>query len=372
MKCFKFLIGFCLGALILLAPLSQFQASPLEPLQTLAVQIDGRNKPLDTVAKETVAKIHGSTHYIQPNGETLDYLQTYLSLWFNDRNWRETPFVLFSYRPLKSQLGLNAQQKYFSFQQLISNAQLASIIQQAHQQALNSEPLSRDQREALTIGDRLDLMSKTVGDTSLPLAPHPSDLQGTWTSIPAAQKRYPAEQIAPLIAQFEMIKQTYLTKANPLFVAYISRMGRLASKLHQDLVNLSPQVYPADGNLKREVYFNRLHPFAKAWRLYAITFIAMLLAIGLKPLELYWGAIGVFVVGILVQGYGFLLRMQIAGRPPVTNMYESVVWVGFGIAALALSFELTYRVRFYLLAAAPLSVLCLVLAQSIFREKIAG
>ena len=364
MKGFKFLIGFCFGVLILLAPLSQFQASPLEPLQTLAVQLDGRKKPLDTVAKETAAKIHGSTHYQQTNGERLDYLQAYLSLWFNDRNWNETPFVLFSYRPLKLKLGLEVEQKYFTFQQLISNMQLTSILQQTHQQVLSGGPLTRDQREALTIEDRLNLMSRTVGDMSLPLAPSLSETE-PWSSLAAAQTLYPAEQVAPLIRRFEMIKQIYLSTANPLSVDQVSKLGHLASELRQDLVKLSPEVYPAVSNLKREVNFNQLHLFGKAWRLYAIAFIVMLLVIWLKPLELYWSAIGVFVAGILVQGYGFLLRMQIAGRPPVTNMYESVVWVGFGIAALALAFELSYRARYYLLAAAPLSVLCLVLADSL-------
>ena len=369
MKWFKFLIGFCLGALILLAPLSQFQASPLEPLQTLAVQLDGRIKPLDTVAKETTAKIHGSIHYTPTNGETagetLNYLQTYLSLWFNDRNWNETPFVLFSYRPLKSQLGLEVEQKYFAFQQLIDNAQLTRIVQQAHQQALKGETLTRDQREALTIQNRLNLMLRTIGDTSLPLAPSPSDAKGTWTSLSAAQTLYPAERTAPLIAQLTAIKQAYLSNENPVSADKLSQVGRLTGQLRQDLVDLNPQVYPANGNLKHEVYFNRFHWFAKAWRLYAIAFIVMPIAIWLKPLELYWSAIGIFVVGVIVQSYGFLLRIQIAGRPPVTNMYESVVWVGFGIAVLALAFELTYRARYYLLAAAPLSVLCLVLADSL-------
>ena len=31
----------------------------LDSLETLAVQLDGRKKPLDTVARETVAQIHG-------------------------------------------------------------------------------------------------------------------------------------------------------------------------------------------------------------------------------------------------------------------------------------------------------------------------
>ncbi|NEQ16154.1 MAG: cytochrome c biogenesis protein CcsA, partial [Moorea sp. SIO3E2] len=44
---------------------------------------------------------------------------------------------------------------------------------------------------------------------------------------------------------------------------------------------------------------------------------------------------------------------------------KSVVWVGFGIAAIALVFELIYRAKYYLLAAAPLSILCLLLADSL-------
>jgi cytochrome c-type biogenesis protein CcsB len=121
---------------------------------------------------------------------------------------------------------------------------------------------------------------------------------------------------------------------------------------------------PAE-TLQREVPFKHFHPFAKAWQIYAIAFVVMLAALWVKPWELYWSAIGVFSAGIAVNSYGFWLRMQIAGRPPVTNMYESVVWVGFGIAAIALTFELISRSRYYLLAAAPLSVACLILADSL-------
>jgi cytochrome c-type biogenesis protein CcsB len=46
-------------------------------------------------------------------------------------------------------------------------------------------------------------------------------------------------------------------------------------------------------------------------------------------------------------------------------MYESVIWVGFGIAAVALIFELIYRAKYYLLAAAPLSVICLILSDKL-------
>ncbi len=357
----KFLIGLCLGCIIVLMPLSQFQPDSLESLQTLAVQLDGRKKPLDTVAKETIAKIHGSTRYQQANGTTEDYLSTYLAMWFNTRNWNEEPFVLVSYRPLKEAVGLDLERKHFTFQELMTNGDLGAIVRQAHQKESTNEDLSRNQREVLTLEDRLNLLYQSVGDNSLPIVPHPDAIKGKWAGLNDAQRLYAPETIAPLMAQFAMMQQTLLNGG----ATHLPMIGALADGLKVQLKQLSPSIYPADSRLKREVHFNHFHPFAKAWWLYGLAFITLLVSVWLKPWTLYWGGVGLFAAGIGVQGYGFFLRMQIAGRPPVTNMYESVVWVGFGIAAIALIFELISRSRYYLLAAAPLSVLCLILADSL-------
>lgn len=357
----KFLIGLCLGCLLLVLPLSQFQADGLESLRTLAVQLDGRKKPLDTVAQETVAKIHGSTIYQQANGVTEDALSTYLAMWFNTRNWNEEPFVLVSYRPLKEAADLELERKHFTFQELMTNAALGAIVRQAHQKELQDEDLSRNEREALTIEDRLNLLYQSVGDNSLPIVPHPEDIKGKWPGLNEAQTLYAPETVAPLMAQFALMQQAMLSGGT----THLPMIAPMADALKAGLKQLSLTIYPADAVLKREVHFNHFHPFAKAWWLYGLAFITMLISLWVKPWNLYWSAIGLFTAGIGVQTYGFFLRMQIAGRPPVTNMYESVVWVGFGIAAIALTFEVFSRSRYYLLAAAPLSVMCLILADSL-------
>ena len=58
MKIIKFIIGLIVAVLVLVVPLNQFQTSSIQPLQELAVQLDGRKKPLNTVAKETVTQIN--------------------------------------------------------------------------------------------------------------------------------------------------------------------------------------------------------------------------------------------------------------------------------------------------------------------------
>ncbi len=358
MKILKFALGFILGLLILILPLSQFQPNLLEPLQSMAVQLDGRKKPLDTVALETVEKLHGSASYKQADGSKLSYLETYLAIAFNDRDWNTEPFVLLSYRPLKEAAGFDPEQKHFSFREIIGSPALTAIVKDAHAKQLAEQELSRLEREALTIEERVALLYRTVGDNSLPLVPHPSDGKGTWVTINQATELYSPEDAAPVMALQQQIEQTY--RLGP---AHRDIVGKLAADLKQTLASFSPAVYPSDQVLQREVFFNGFHPFGKAWMIYGLGFLVMLVSLWFKPTELYWGAMGLFCSGMAVQAYGFLLRMQIADRPPVTNMYESVIWVSFGVTAIALLFEFfSNKARYFLLAAAPLAVVCLVLA----------
>ncbi len=364
MKLFKFAIGLCLGLLLIALPVNQFQVSDTDALETLVVQQGGRKKPLDTVAQETVAKIHGKTTYqhedANGNRVTESAMETFLSLWLNNRNWNEEPFVLVSYRPLKERVGLPVDEKYFSFKTLMGNAELGSVVRSAHEKELKDEDLTRDEREALTIEDRLTLMLGSVNDDAIAIVPHPTDPKGKWLGISEAPTLYAPESVAPLLADFALIKQTVFSGTS-----HIAMIGPLAAELKDGLAALSPQVYPVNAVMHREIFFNHFHPFAKAWQLYGLAFLVMLGVLWIKPFTAYWTAIGLFVAGVGVQAYGFWERMQIAGRPPVTNMYESVVWVGFGIAAIALTFELLQRSKYYLLAAAPLSVVCLILADSL-------
>jgi ABC-type transport system involved in cytochrome c biogenesis permease subunit len=72
--------------------------------------------------------------------------------------------------------------------------------------------------------------------------------------------------------------------------------------------------------------------------------------------------VALYGVGILAMFVGFGLRTIIAGRAPVTNMCESVVFVGFGTALLGVLFQLVYRKSGMLAVAAVVTAVVLVLA----------
>ena len=71
------------------------------------------------------------------------------------------------------------------------------------------------------------------------------------------------------------------------------------------------------------------------------------------------------VAGIGLETFGFSLRVAISGWAPVTNMYETVIWVSLVSAVLGLVFELIYRKTFAALAAAGVALLGTVLAANV-------
>jgi cytochrome c-type biogenesis protein CcsB len=94
-----------------------------------------------------------------------------------------------------------------------------------------------------------------------------------------------------------------------------------------------------------ESIYDRTHPFMIAWIFYLIAAIGWFAKIArsesLKPDEAgatTWDSrIAGFAMSVafLAHVTGFALRCYIAGRPPVTNMYESVIWVSLGVVVFA-------------------------------------
>ncbi len=79
----------------------------------------------------------------------------------------------------------------------------------------------------------------------------------------------------------------------------------------------------------------------------------------------YWLGLGALVGGMAVEIYGFYLRIRISGWAPVTNMYETVIWVALVSATLALIFDLIFRQVFVALAGSFVALLCTLTAASV-------
>lgn len=114
-----------------------------------------------------------------------------------------------------------------------------------------------------------------------------------------------------------------------------------------------------------EAVYNRWQPFYRALALYLLGFLAACLS-WLGRFRTFNRAAGALVlVAFLAHTGGILMRMAIEHRPPVTNLYSSAVFVGWGAAGLGLLLERRYRQSLALAMAAVVGFLTQLIAHQL-------
>src|SRR5262249_19077432 len=113
--------------------------------------------------------------------------------------------------------------------------------------------------------------------------------------------------------------------------------------------------YPSVETIERETQFNATNPFWLAPFDYGAGLLLLVLSLAITQATagrsrvrtvgqgLYWLGMAALVAGIATEVWGFYLRIRISGWAPVTNMYETVIWVALVAAVLSLVFELIFR-----------------------------
>jgi ABC-type transport system involved in cytochrome c biogenesis permease subunit len=76
-------------------------------------------------------------------------------------------------------------------------------------------------------------------------------------------------------------------------------------------------------------------------------------------------ALAVLVLTFLVHTIGFVCRIYISGRPPVTNLYTSAVFIAWGAVALCIGLEVVFKNGIGSLTAAKVGFLSLLIADQL-------
>jgi ABC-type transport system involved in cytochrome c biogenesis permease subunit len=102
--------------------------------------------------------------------------------------------------------------------------------------------------------------------------------------------------------------------------------------------------FPDDiGRIHYERVFNAFQPFYVSMQLYVLIFLVVCISWLRWPQELSRAAFWVLVLAFAIHTIGLLSRMYIQGRPPVTNLYSSAVFVGWGAVLLGTFIEKFYK-----------------------------
>jgi len=130
--------------------------------------------------------------------------------------------------------------------------------------------------------------------------------------------------------------------------------------------------FPAEVKKGREeFFFNQSKPFKHGMIIYLFAFVlgaAGLLAIsssGATSESLRRSAFYLIIFAGLVHTCGVLFRMHLEGRPPVTNLYSSALFIGWGAMVLGLALEAIFRLGIGNLVASFAGFITLVIAHNL-------
>ena len=146
----------------------------------LAIQDNGRRKPIDTFARQMLIQLTGRSSYTDKAGRQWTPTDFLLSAVLETRDWKEEPMVLVSFGELKEHLGLEKTQRRFSFAQLSGAAALPQIANEARERKRAEKPLDRVQQEALSVSDRVALFARVMDGGALLIVPSPRKETDPW------------------------------------------------------------------------------------------------------------------------------------------------------------------------------------------------
>ncbi len=94
---------------------------------------------------------------------------------------------------------------------------------------------------------------------------------------------------------------------------------------------------------KFEFLFNQAQPFLQAMTLYVIVLVLALFSWLVWPKTLSKTAIILLLGAFVIHTLGLITRMYLQGRPPVTNLYSSAIFVGWASVLLCVILEWIYK-----------------------------
>ncbi|MCK9589702.1 MAG: cytochrome c biogenesis protein CcsA, partial [Terrimicrobiaceae bacterium] len=360
----------------------------------IPVLSDGRNKPLDTVARNAMLIIHGKQTLRLDDGRVLDARRWLADVLFNASAADKHPSFVIHNPEVLGLFGWEQDgRKYFRFAELVpflekidgQGRQVASVesakrtpFQTAIHNLRNSlilyQRLKNSVRPEVTLG-----FADEIAAFRAAIPPGLEAMAKREKGEPFDQKKF--EAFVGLAARFQTMSemacllpvppgpagsgpreewlsvgasllQTISTgEGNPVTEAYAltgdayqggnaALFNRHLQDLAEGMAKREPQ---ASGRAAYEFFFNQLAPFYQAMGLYVLAFLLVCGSWLGGNRSLNTAAFYVLLLALAVHTFGLGSRMYLQGRPPVTNLYSSAVFIGWATVVVGLIIERIFR-----------------------------
>lgn len=363
--------------------------------RSMPVQDGGRYKPLDSLAWETLRLLCNRGSFPDPDtGRRLEPTAWYVTMVLEsgelDRSphgmagakespqlgpdrWDRAPLLRVDDLQLREALGMPADQKYISPAEL-ATAQMTDprtgrtvdfLGWVRSFQGAKRRTLPLFERRAAELADAFHFYREHRRGLRMGLVPAANAKDDRWISVGELVSGKFTDQNDPG-GMLRRVQSQLAEVREALRGGSAERFNEASAALAATLAEVGPQqgTYPTTAIIALEVAYNHWVPFRFAWVLTTLAFVLSLLGMGTGRRSLYRLAVVTFAAGLAALLVGFGMRIAISGRAPVTNMYESVVYVALGTALFGLGFEWFYRSQYVLAAASAVSTVALILADN--------
>lgn len=320
----------------------------------LPALFSGRCKPIDSIARNSLMSISGRQSLMRDT-ESLDAVTWLLDVIARPDVADHDGVFRVDHPGVRGLLGLtDPTVKRASYNLLM---QKASELQA---QAVLADQTPQDQRDAyqgkvLQLSNQLALYQSLRGMDAIRLVPTDS-VPGEWAPI------HFVSQAGGGSTRSARIADGY----RQLFVAYRDRdASRFNSLTHslRDMMRLDHRALTDRARL--EAAFNRYGVFFRASVLYLVIGLMTMVCWLRWQRVLHGAAFALLVVVLGVHTLGLGMRVYLSGRPPVTNLYSSALFIGWGVAVLCVILEYLHRNTMGLVVAAAAGFTTLLIAQGL-------
>jgi ABC-type transport system involved in cytochrome c biogenesis permease subunit len=375
-----------------LLPRAEVRGFDVEAFARLPVLEGGRVKPVDSVARNTLLVIRGTQSFPNAEGRTVGAREWLLDVLFRPEVADQQPVFQIDDPEVLGLIGLpQTSQRRFPFTTLLPHVQEIERQAQAAQQ-VESALRTRFQSAVLNLYERAYLYFRLKNTVQLsgspgllielaslnqpnaaqrhaalaglayfrPIVPRPGQAPDAWHSVGEALRTAAGGEVDPALAVWGRLAIAWQAQDAASFGRAVAQLGAIADAA----APRAPDVRRAND----EVLFNRAQPFYAGMVIYVLAML-VLFASWLKwPEVLRPAAYGLLVAGLAVHTLGLGARIFLQGRPPVTNLYSSAVFVGWGIVVLGAIVEILYKKGFGTVLAAACGFSSLIVAHHLSTD----
>ena len=297
----------------------------------IPLQDEGRIKPLDTFARNHLLAFYGKRSIKELDMGATDWI---INLILNPENGRDQKIFNIRNPEVASSLFLDWTNEHkYSFNQITPGlSEQSSMLEMIDQKDASDRTVFEKQLYEISRNIlRFEEISYLKALKFIP--PSNNSESGEWLSpFDFILKGIPANENQEAILNSLQMYLANRLAGNDLEMSSALNRYEMALSTFQD-INVKVD------NLKKETWMNRVNLFYISLGLYLLSFIFLSISWMIKPILLNRVAYLLLISGTVIHGYGIFLRMQIMERPPVTTLYESVIFVSLIIMALAVLLE---------------------------------